>query len=205
MKKHAKQPDWELEEPFSHIPTLDELINEQPFKTASDEHGHSFTAATRIPHWMLRRVEHLRQMKGSPYMLVSDVLRDAVYLGLRIQQVRYGRHTADWDAEVQMAQVVESTGASRRIRAQIEELEAGLQEMCKDGDYDRAVKHLMEYIEPASNIGNEWQKRKIFTLIKESAIMKELLLKCLPATQKLIGEYAERQQQLKGGKDDKDI
>ena len=96
----AKRSDnaWEPEQQFDLAATLEELINEPPFKEVSGDTGDSVTSATRIPMWLYRRVVKLKELQGSPYELTSDVLRDALFIGLRILNMRY-RVNPDWNVE----------------------------------------------------------------------------------------------------------
>ncbi len=139
--KREKADDWEVEAPLDLAATLEELIASPPFKEVSDEHGHSATAGTRIPFWLDRRVKLLKEMHGSPYELVSDVLRDAIFLGMRVLAMRH-RMSPDWEVETKLAQIIDATGASRRIRNQVEELIKAIDEMLRDNDMDKAAEHL---------------------------------------------------------------
>jgi len=183
--KKKKTDDWELEAPLDLETTLEELINSPPFKEASDQHGHSETAGTRIPNWLMRRVHKLVEMPGSPYELASDVLRDAIYNGMRVLHMRF-KMSADWDVEAKMAAVVDASGASRRIRGQFEDLETGLEDLCRDGDHNKAAEKLSDYVMAAVELENEWYRGKVFRLIDNSRAVKEVLQYCTGEVQKLI-------------------
>ena len=96
-RKKKKRSDWALESPLDEEVTLEQLVNESPFKEASDESGQSTTAGTRIPMWLKRRIIKLRELSGSPYELDSDVTRDALFIGLRVLHLRY-KMGPDWDS-----------------------------------------------------------------------------------------------------------
>ena len=188
--KKDKPPDWQVEEPLDLEASLEELIGSAPFKEASDEHGHSATAATRIPFWLNRRVTALREMSGSPYDLNSDVLRDAIYLGMRVLHMRY-KMSPDWDVETKLAAVVEATGAARRIRLQIEELVTGLEEMYRDGDTDKAAESLADYIMAAVDLEGKWHKAKVFNYLRENRVVRDIVRFCKGDIQKLLESGGE--------------
>jgi len=102
----TKKSDWELESSFDLAATLEDMINDKPYKEASDESGESVTAGARVPSWLHRRVVKLRELAASPYEVNSDVYRDAIYNGLHVLHMRYGL-TAAWSIERQMAAVVD--------------------------------------------------------------------------------------------------
>lgn len=171
------QSDWEPEAALDLAATLEDLIGEPPFKEVSGEGGESVTAAARIPLWLLRRITKLKELSGSPYDLNSDVLRDAIYVGLRVLHLRY-KLTADWEVETKLAAAVDAVSASRRVRSQVEELVAGLDEMYRDGDVEKAAKNLSEYVMAAVTLDNDWQKGKIFQILAEHKIIRELVSHC---------------------------
>lgn len=185
--KKGKPSDWELEAPFDMIATVEDLINAPPFKEASDEKGDSVTAGTRIPMWLHRRVVKLKEMPGSPYDVNSDVLRDAVYTGLQILHMRY-RLGPDWDVERKMAAVVDSTGAIRRLKEQIEWLAGGLEELYEGGDLEQAVQRLSDYVLAAQELESKWHRDKVFRLLRESRTVRELTPHCSGQIQKLMKE-----------------
>lgn len=189
--RKKKVDDWELEAPLDLEATLEELMVAPPFKEASDQHGHSETAGTRIPNWLMRRVHKLLEMKGSPYELASDVLRDSIYVGMRILHMRY-RMSADWDVEAKMAAVVDASGASRRIRGQFEDLEEGLEDLCRDGDHSKAAEKLSEYILAVIELENDWHRGKVFRLIDNSRVVREVADHCTSDIQKLIKRGGKR-------------
>jgi len=188
-KSKSKPSDWELESSFDLALTLEEFINSPPFKEASDEKGESVTSGTRIPMWLHRRVVKLREMGGSPYEVNSDVLRDAVYLGLQILHMRYGM-SQDWDVERKMAAVVDASGALRRHRSLFETLVAGLDELYEEGDIDQAAHRLSEYIAAANELESKWHRGVIFKMLKGSKVIREVSRSCSKEVKNLI--YGEK-------------
>jgi len=143
------------------------------------------TAGSRIPMWLHRRVVGLRELPGSPYELNSDVLRDALYLGMQILGMRY-KTSPDWNVETKMAAVVDASGASRRIKSQFDSLAVGLEELCRDGDERKAAERLSEYVLAANELDDEWHKSKVFRFLEDSSVVRDVLNYCPSSIQKLV-------------------
>lgn len=190
-KKKRSGVDWDPEKAFDAGATLEELINAPPFREVSDEHGHSATAGSRIPFWLQRRFRKMVEMKGSPYDLISDVLRDALFIGGRVLSIRYSMST-EWDVETKMAAAVDATTLSRRIRGQVEELVRGLDDMVKDSDTSKAAEHLTDYVLAAIELDNDWHREKLFTLLNGNRTVKDLVKHCQPEIQKLLEQGGKR-------------
>lgn len=190
-KSKGKPSDWELESAFDLAAGLQDLIDTPPFKEASDEKGESVTSGTRLPLWLHRRVVKLREMEGSPYEVNSDVLRDAVYVGLQILHMRY-KISPDWGVETKMAAVVDASGALRRLKDQFDMLVGGLEQLCEGGDEDQAAHRLSDYILAAGELENKWHREKVFRMLRENRTIKEVTRLCPRNVQKLIsgGENA---------------
>lgn len=184
-KPKGKPSDWELESSFDLASSLEELINSPPFKEASDEKGDSVTSGTRVPMWLHRRIVKLREMEGAPYEVNSDVLRDAVYLGLQVLHMRYGM-SQDWDVEKKMAAVVDASGALRRHRSLFETLVAGLDELFEEGDADQAAHRLSEYVAAADKLENKWHRSTIFKMLVGSKVVKEVSRLCSKEIRNMI-------------------
>ena len=186
-RKKKGKDDWELEKPLDLAASLQELIDSPPFKEASDQYGHSATAGTRIPFWLERRLRIIVEMPGSPYGLMSDVFRDCVFLGARIIHMRHSS-SKDWDVERRMAATIDAVSEARRIRKQFEDLVAGLDEMHRDGDIDKASEHLTDFVLAAVDMENEWHKEKVFKLLQDNRIVKDMVPFCPEEVGKLISQ-----------------
>jgi hypothetical protein len=189
-KKKAQHSDWELEEQFNLIASLEELINEPPFTEVSGQSGDSRTVAARVPFWLHRRAKKLREIDGSPYYVDSDVYRDAIYLGLKILNMRH-KTNPDWDVESKMAQIIDSAGTAARAKRNIKELSLSLNDLWHDGDQTRAVSTLSNFIHAAVEIGSEWYKRRVFNLIKSNDTIQIVLRQCDKSIQDIVERGAE--------------
>jgi len=189
-KGESRETSWEPEAVIDLAVTLQELIDEPPFKEVSDDAG-SATVGTRIPNWLLRRIVRLKELKHSPYDINSDVLRDAIYIGLRVLHLRYGL-TPDWEVETKLAAAVDAVSAGRRVRSQVEELVAGLDEMFRDGDIDKAAHNLSEYVLAAVALDSDWHKTKVFQILTEHRIVREIASHCGEAVRKILEKGEKR-------------
>lgn len=181
----GQQSSWELEQALDLSVTFEELINAPPFKESSDEHGRSETVGTRVPTWLLRRIIKLREMKASPYEINSDVLRDAIFLGLRILHLRY-KIGKDWSVETKLASIVDSAGASRRIKDQVTGLISGLEDLLQDRDEKHAADRLTDYVLAADELDNAWHKNKIFALLRDSRSVRLVAESCTKGIKTII-------------------
>jgi hypothetical protein len=172
-KEENLRDEWELEEEFDAAASLSELINEPPFKEASDEGGNSHTAGARIPMWLYRRVIKLREQSGSPYDIDSDVIRDAIYIGLRVLNMRH-KTNPDWDVESKMAAIVDASSAAKRLKDQVTTFAIGLQDLMDDKDYDRATHGLINYVSALSEMQSQWQRHRLFGMLKQNKTIQEL-------------------------------
>ena len=190
-KKDKQDTSWEPEAVIDLAATLQDLIDEPPFKEVSDEGGGSTTAGTRIPNWLLRRIIRLKELKHSPYDINSDVLRDAIYIGLRVLHLRYGL-TPDWEVETKLAQTVDAVSAGRRIRSQVEELVAGLDEMYREGDVEKAARNLTDYVMAAVELESEWHRARVMSILTGHRVVQDIAKNCNEAVQKLLSKESRR-------------
>ncbi len=188
-EEKRKASSWDLEAAFDAAATLEDLISAQPFKEASDDIG-SVTAASRVPTWLHRRVVKLRELAASPYEVNSDVYRDCIYAGLQILHMRYGM-TPDWDVERKMAAVADATSAGKRLRAQVEELINGLEDLHAEGDEEQAAQRLSDYVVAAKELESNWLRNRVFRVLKGSRVVREIAEQC----------PMEVRRMLKGGKE----
>jgi len=184
-KVKKKLSSWRLEQSFHEATTLEELVNAPAFKDASDSSGQSHSVSTRVPTWLHRHIAHLCEMKGGPYYVHSDVMRDALYIGLRVLSMRY-RLNPRFDAEVRMAKAVDKVGVAKRVRAQIAELANGLEEMTSNKDIVQAVEGLEDFVVPVLEIEDEWYKNKVIQLLMENRTVRTVLSNCSDNVQKSV-------------------
>jgi molybdopterin converting factor small subunit len=187
-KKKVEHSDWDLEQQFDLSATLEELIGEPPFREVSGENADSKTVAARVPQWLHRRAKKLKEVDGSPYEVDSDVYRDAIYIGMKVLNMRY-RVNPDWDVESKMANIVDSAGMAHRLKRQVKELVDSLNDLWKDNDEVHAADMLKNYINAATELESVWYKRRLFALLREDSTIQTVLSKC----DKSVGETVRRE------------
>ena len=187
-KPSKKASDWNLESPYDAPATIEELIDLAPFKEASDTKGGSFTAAARVPTWLERKIMWFTEMKGSPYMLKSDVIRDMIYLGARILHARY-KGNPDWATEAKMTEAVGRVGVLTRVREQVNQLSRGLEELWTEGDEKQAIEGLESFVAAAVEMQDEWQKRKTFQYVKGNRLLKQIADQCSQEVRQAIYDF----------------
>ena len=183
--KPKKIDDWDLESPFDTIVSLEELINMPPFKAASDSTGGTATAGARIPIWLERKVIHLTEIRGSPYHLKSDVFRDAIYIGLRVLNMRY-KSDPDWATEAKMARVIDKANLITRIRSQINQIAAPIEQLWSGGDEEQAISTFEEFIASTTEIADEWHRGKQLQLIRNNHLLREVAERCSVEARKAV-------------------
>ncbi len=192
-KKQAKQPkkasDWDLENPYDAPTTLEDLIELAPYKEASDLKGGSYTAGARVPTSIERKIVWFTEMKGSPYMVKSDVVRDAIYLGMRVLHARH-RANPDFAVEAKMSEAIGQVGVLAHIREQINSLSRGLEDLLSSGDEDQAVAGLENFVGAAVEMQDVWQRDKIFQLIRGNHKLSDIIRLCSPEVRKAIENKA---------------
>lgn len=182
-KKDSKKDQWDLEAPFDRPSSIDELIEAQPFTEAGG--ADSVTAGTRIPKWLFRRAAKLTEVKGSPYELVTDVYRDAVYLGLRIIFMRY-KTTHDWGVESKLANIAIDTEVMKRARSQIDTLASGLDSLMKEDEVEKAAEKLGEYVSAVVEMEDDWVKSRLFKMLRGNKVVVEIARHCTSEVRKLV-------------------
>jgi len=183
--KKKDKSQWELEAPFDQPASLEELIEASPFSEAGG--ADSVTAGTRIPRWLFRRVAKLSESPGTPYDIVSDVYRDAIYIGLRIIHMRH-KIAQDWSVDAKLASVVSGAGLITRIRSQVDELATALDNLVKEGERDRAVEELENYVSAAVELDDGWRKTRTFKMMRDSKVIMDIAKHCSKTTKKTIDE-----------------
>jgi len=174
---------WETEEPYIDL-TIEELVGRPTFKESRDDLG-SATVGARIPQWLSRKITKLIEMSGSPYELKSDVVRDALYLGMEVLRLRY---KYKWAAESKLSDVVDTVGELDRMEQRFSELVSGLDKLIAAGDTSKAVSLLTEYVLAVSTIEDPWRKMRSLQQLKGSRIVSDLMKHCSERIRSIVSE-----------------
>lgn len=185
-KSQGKKPtDWNLESAYDAPATIEELINLAPFKEASDTKGGSYVANSRVPTWLERKIIWFIEMKGSPYQLKSDVVRDMIYLGARILHARY-KGNPDWATEAKMTEAVGQVGVLAHIKEQINQLTRGLADLWGEGDEKQAIEGLERFVGAVVEMQDDWQRAKTLQYVKNDRLLKQIAEQCSEGVKKAV-------------------
>lgn len=186
-KKAKKQApgDWNLESAYDVPATLEDLINLAPFREASDTKGGSYTAAARVPTWLERKIMWFIEMKGSPYQIKSDVVRDMMYLGARILHARY-KGNPNFAAEAKMTEAVGHVGVLARMKEQVNQLSRGVGELWEEGDETQAIEGVEKFIAAVVEMEDDWQKTKTLRYVKNDKILRQIVERCSVEMKKAV-------------------
>lgn len=180
-----KAADWNLESPYDAPATIQDLIDLAPFKEASDTKGGSYVANARVPTWLERKIIWFIEMKGSPYQLKGDVVRDMIYLGARILHARY-KGNPDWATEAKMTEAVGRVGVLARVKEQINQLARGLEDLWSEGDELQAIEGLEKFVGAAVEMQDDWQKSKTLQYVKGNRLLRQIAERCSPEVKKAV-------------------
>lgn len=177
------EDQWETEEPYESL-SIEELVGRPPFRESRDDLG-SATVGARIPQWLSRKIMKLIEMQGSPYELKSDVVRDALYIGMQVLRLRYGYK---WEAEAKLTDVVDTVGELDRMEQRFAELISGLDKLVNSGDTAKAVSLLTEYVLAVSTIEDPWRKMRSIQQLRGSRVVGDLMKHCSDRIRSIITE-----------------
>jgi len=167
MAKKGKQLEkdkspWEVTAGEDETTSIESLIQLAPFQESSDPEG-SVLVSTRIPTWLNRKVIKMIELKGSPYELRSDALRDAIYLGIRILTMRHKAMGEDWGVRATLSELTNKVHGVDVIEGEVKSFIEGLQKFDDhdEQDKDQAVDYLTKFIHQIAELESDWE-RKIY-------------------------------------------
>ena len=181
--------DWNLESAYDVPATIQDLIDLAPFKEASDTKGGSYTAAARVPTWLERKMMWFIEMKGSPYQLKSDVVRDMLYLGARVMHARY-RGNPDFATEAKMSEAVGQVGVVARMKEQINQLARGLEDLWSEGEEKQAIEGLEKFVGAVVEMQDDWQRGKTLQYVRNNRLLKQIAEHCSDEVKRAV--FGER-------------
>ena len=168
----AKEPtgrdSWSLDGQPEITPDMPikSLMDRSPFKLSEDRKGHDTSLGAKLPKSYDRWVAKFREMNGSPYELKSDIVRDALTLGLIILSMRYSLDP-DWQIEAKLALEKSKTQDILRIQTEVAEMSKNLESLNHNGNPDLAKKELVKYVDLIDNLSTEKKKTYFRALNKE--------------------------------------
>lgn len=194
LPNRKKQADaWATESSFDSSISLEELLSLPVFKQASDGTGESYTAASRIPNWLRRRMQKLVETPGSPYTLLSDVVRDALYLGMHILLMRHNQ-TSDLATQTKMASVIDKAIANKNQLKRLTDFASSIVDIIDDGDEQKAIQFIEDFVSNLSELTDDWYKDRAIGIIWNNEKINTLIKENLPQIETFIsGYYADKE------------
>jgi uncharacterized membrane protein YheB (UPF0754 family) len=122
-----------------------ELVEARPYGQAQDSKGHSTLLAARFPNTILRWTTELKEAAGSDYHTNSDLIRDAVWLGLQIISLR-AKECTRWHVQARIAQATSRVAQHAAIYSEVNTIVENLETLCQAGDIRTAEDDLKEYL-----------------------------------------------------------
>ena len=125
------------------------------------------------------------EMKGSPYQIKSDVVRDMLYLGARILHARY-KGNPDFAAEAKMSEAVSHVGVLARMKEQVNQLSRGIGELWSEGDEAQAVEGIEKFVAAVVEMSDDWQKERVLRYVKNDKILRPIVESCSKEIKKAV-------------------
>ena len=145
---------WATDSPgLSLTDTLDKLTSMTPFKRSEDRKGHSVPLGSRFPKEIARWVTKVKEQ--GQYQTTSDVIRDAVWLGLQILSLRYEKDPL-WQTLLQLIEMGNDTAWEAKAYDDEEVFVSSLEKLCANGD----EQHAIELVDERLRLLRGFDKRK---------------------------------------------
>ena len=122
---------------------LSKLTGLKPYQQSEDKKGHDAQLGARFPKEIARRVSKIKEQ--GPYVTNSDVVRDAVYIGIQILSLRYEKDD-EWQAEMMSRKMMTDVEWDTGVYEAEERYINNLDRLCKNNDSDHAAQRLQERV-----------------------------------------------------------
>ena len=184
-KKQSSQDPWEQESDDPTGLTLEELIDMKPCSQVSDSDGNSNSVGCNVHPMMMRKIIRIQEKRGTPYESRSDILRDCVFIGLEVINMRM-KGDNEWHTFAEMSRTADSLAEISRLKAQIKQMEQNLDMLMRDGDIAEAVAHFESYVNSITGLNEGFSRKKLFKYMTSSRTMMDVLKHCRPAIQHVL-------------------
>ncbi|MHA1813645.1 MAG: hypothetical protein ACTSYX_09475 [Candidatus Thorarchaeota archaeon] len=140
----------EIDDPISKLTGL------PPYKRSEDKRGHDTFLGGRFPKEMARRISKLKEQ--GPYQTTSDVVRDAIWLGTHILELRYDQDP-EWRVSMQLMNMANESAWEANIYEEEDQFARSIDKLCANGDEQRAIELVEERISLISSLPNPVRRR----------------------------------------------
>ena len=166
-KRPGTDEDWLLSaaEELTSSDTIQTLVDKSPFKYSHDKHGHDVYLAARLPTDFGRWVSKMVESPGSPYEIRSDVVRDALYLGLCIISLRMDL-SKEWRALAVLSDITAKLAERRAFITRTIDLVKEFMEAWDRGEHDLVREGLTRYLDSIAEL-DEQVKHLVYATLKK--------------------------------------
>jgi len=196
------QSAWELESQYSRNLTIEQLVNASPFKIDPEDKDNT-PAGTRIPLWMEREFRMIVERSGSPYQTKGEAYRDALYLGLKILNLRYS--SEDWIIAHQLEKLSDDLSSYKMIAERVDRMTRSIDTLVRNGYTEKALSGIVTYLEIANGLENQFLRHVYLSKLLESSTVRGMLAQNNPKLLNSITDIVSNNRNLlKEGKRDKE-
>lgn len=150
------------------------LMKSPPFIMSEDVKGHDVVIGARVPKWFERWITEILEHGGTFYRIKSDVVRDALYLGLQILALRLG--SEEWKVEEAIAKVISEVSLGAVVEKTVRDFSDNLRRLWEGDAKELAVGSLRGFIEALVELKDERRKTLYFKFLKQDYLIKQVAL-----------------------------
>lgn len=155
---------------------VSELMSLSPFRLSEDKKGHSIVLGAKAPSWLEREVTKLVESRAAPYEVKSDVIRDAIWLGLQVLKLRYTQ--TRFGARVALVELKQNLEDRETTQEEDKDFLNKLNELWQ---IDKAKAHslLRDYYEALKSSDDAEDAQRVKHLL-ENSLVKNVMAEALP-------------------------
>lgn len=165
-----KREEWNEKERLIRD-LVEKILEGPPYIGSEDRKGHDVIIGARVPKWFERVITEIMETPGLPYKVRSDVVRDAVFLGLRLLTILF--KGKGWEIEEAIAKVVSDAHLEMEIREEVNKLADALNKIAIN-DIELAVQKLREILSKVLAEENERKKKMYLLCLRENVIIRKI-------------------------------
>jgi hypothetical protein len=141
----AKRDTWDLDDTGLTPETpLSVLMEYLPYTTSEDKKGHDIFLGARFPKDIAHWLAEIKEDSAKVYKTNSDIVRDAVHLGLLIISLR-AKNVERWKTLSALMQARAALFEEARIFRECEEVADDVATLVDHNDSDAAIEHLRRF------------------------------------------------------------
>jgi len=137
-----RETSWETDSPvFSINDPISKLTSLPPYHASEDKKGHGVNLQAWFPKSYSRRVEVIRTASRGIYSTTSDVIRDAIHLGMHVLELRFSCDP-EWQLDAQLDIISSIAAHDAYIHDRESNFVDSLERLVTNKEEDRAIELL---------------------------------------------------------------